>query len=528
MAPTDRSVKRKQPRLLTAEESLDSLTPWKSHVTAYFRDDPTWGPYAAADATWNTAEVNWGYTDDTDADDIVTYSAAQKKADCENFLHELTCYMPSGYIRDRVTKASNSLDKVFDYIFSFYGCKITQDTMPELMILTKNKGESHLQFFYRLLYHQRMHLMTKANEAVEDATVTEQGDRMSVSHMNLVALLWMDRIHKDLNARVRIEYGVRLKRGDSLAGMVEDIAANIPTLLKDCKTAARTETSGVDQVVLERQVQAEVKRFIRNNTKKEKTAKEPFKNEVKKKAWSSQQHCKICLAIKKKLGLTEIDSDHFYGKCPRKNLTVNKVDVKDEADDDSEQSSDENSEGITSSDGKPLFISTDIHDTHLQTNEDSEASVDSSDEELEVPEKKKRRKFSSYKKKTLKPYFYHDVMNSAAVQWLRRKFNKFEKHHSRLDTAKSPAVNVSFQRGSNNIKRATLDEGAEITCLNKAVADALQIPYRSTPSSATTAGSSSLKLAGETKESVIVKVCNTESTVYWDLGICAIVEGLSN
>ena len=40
----------------------------------------------------------------------------------------------------------------------------------------------------------------------------------------------------------------------------------------------------------------------------------------------------MCLAIKKKLGLSEIDSDHFPGKCPRKNLTVSKIMVEDDLD----------------------------------------------------------------------------------------------------------------------------------------------------------------------------------------------------
>ena len=303
----NRSVKRKQPRVLSDSETLDSLTPWKAHVKAYFRDDPTWGLFAREATRWNTSAVDWGFQPDTDAAGHVTYSADQKKADCENFLNEVTCYLPGGYIRDRITKATNSFEKVFEHIFSYYGCIVSQDTMPEFMSLTKNKSESHLQFFFRLVYHQRMHLMTLAGETVEDAAVPARGDQLTVSHMNLVALVWMDKIHRQLNSRVRVEYGVRLKRGEALSGMIEEISANIPTLLKDCKEkeTARTDVSGVDQVKFEKAVNAEVRRFFRAKGKDSSgnDSKPKFQNEPKSKPCINVSMYQ-CISVKDKRWVT--------------------------------------------------------------------------------------------------------------------------------------------------------------------------------------------------------------------------------
>ena len=93
-----RNVKRKQPRVLGNDESLDTLTPWKAHMMSYFRDDGLWGPFANPDVTWNTTEVNWGFQNVVEGGEIV-YTATQKKLDCSNFLHEITCLVVISEIR---------------------------------------------------------------------------------------------------------------------------------------------------------------------------------------------------------------------------------------------------------------------------------------------------------------------------------------------------------------------------------------------------------------------------------------------
>ena len=205
------------------------------------------------------AAANWGFQNITDGQNPpnVLMSAAQQKTDCENFLYDISSYLPFGYIRDRICKASTSIENVFEHIFSYYGCLISQDTTPDFMSLQQTKEESYLQFFYRLLYHQRLHLMTNQC-TVDDATVPAVGDRFTVSHMNLICMVWLSKINKDLLDKVRVEYGLRLKRGEALAGMVEEIANVIPTLLKDTKKeAAREDSLGVNKAHLSSKQQPE-------------------------------------------------------------------------------------------------------------------------------------------------------------------------------------------------------------------------------------------------------------------------------
>ena len=96
-------------------------------------------------------------------------------------------------------------------------------------------------------------------------------------------------------------------------------------------------------------------------------------------------------------------------------------------------------------------------------------------------------------------------MSNKSVRKLESKFEKFSAHYSRISTARSPAVMVSLQSAIEARIKAIIDEGAEMTCISRKLADRLKIRYRRTRSSATSAGSSKLQLAGETLESVTVK-----------------------
>ena len=58
---------------------------------------------------------------------------------------------------------------------------------------------------------------------VEDATVPAQGDRLTVSHINFIAMIWLIKIDPRLLPKVRLEYTIRLKRGEALASLVEKI-----------------------------------------------------------------------------------------------------------------------------------------------------------------------------------------------------------------------------------------------------------------------------------------------------------------
>ena len=120
-----------------------------------------------------------------------------------------------------------------------------------------------------------------------------------------------------------------------------------------------------------------------------------------------------------------------------------------------------------------------------------------------------------------------NVLSPSAVRKLQQKLDRLSKRINRINTAKSPTLLVSLQKKRARLK-AVIDEGAEMSCIARKTADAIGIAYRQTSDSAQGAGSSDLILAGETEEAVILRVLDVDEVVYLDLGICAVVENLTN
>ena len=84
---------------------------------------------------------------------------------------------------------------------------------------------------------------------------------MTVSHLNMIALWWMRKIHVDLNSVVRTEYAVELRNNKPLASLVPRISANVDSLLQ------RYDKSPAVNMVMEPSNQTSVLR-LRGKTNK--------------------------------------------------------------------------------------------------------------------------------------------------------------------------------------------------------------------------------------------------------------------
>ena len=73
---------------------------------------------------------------------------------------------------------------------------------------------------------------------------------------------------------------------------------------------------------------------------------------------------------------------------------------------------------------------------------------------------------------------------------------------------------------------STIDEGSEINCMDEGFAIRSNINFVPTVCMATAAGSTAMKLAGQTKENVIMAVQGTTKPVVWNLGNMVVVRNL--
>ena len=99
---------------------------------------------------------------------------------------------------------------------------------------------------------------------------------------------------------------------------------------------------------------------------------------------------------------------------------------------------------------------------------------------------------------------------------------KIQKIESNVRKEKSPSLGVTLE---NTKTLATIDEGAELNCIDETFCLQNKIKFCKTLETATAAGQNSMKLAGETLDENILRPL-LDRTVRWNLGKCVVVSNL--
>ena len=194
----------------------------------YIKQDDHYRTFLASDVQWNPNARDYGFTAETAG---LTRTARALMDDCKDFLSVLATFLPHGYLTNKLVSTTTSFEDAFSIIEEHFGLQATQESLLDLESLTKQSGESYRQFYERLLAHVRQHLLATDNVTVDGATVPRGGDKLSVSHMNMVALMWLRKIHPELITLVRTEYSLELRGNTSLAALVPRISVNVDNLL---------------------------------------------------------------------------------------------------------------------------------------------------------------------------------------------------------------------------------------------------------------------------------------------------------
>ena len=206
------------PRPLTNVETHDSLTQFKFHFNNFYRKDADFRPILRSTFTWNGTQNSYGRTPD-EGDDL------------ETLLGNVCSLLPFPYLNSRILKETRNWADVWDIIFGHYQAKPSQDSNLDFVSLEldRKNGESYLTFFERLCHHQRTHL-APAN-AVGTGPANLVNDILTVSHQNLIAMFWMQKIDQTLPAIVAVEYATELQSGIQVTALVHQIAKRADTLL---------------------------------------------------------------------------------------------------------------------------------------------------------------------------------------------------------------------------------------------------------------------------------------------------------
>ena len=203
MATTKNRIKVLPPRPLTNAETSHSLAQWKINFRQFIKKDDAFASFLKSSVRWDATKAEYGFEDGLDG-----RTPAQTSDDLQDFLHMLASYMPHGFITDRILNKSNSFDSAFSIIEESFGLLPTQETFCDFLSMNRLPNEPYRQFDERILSFVVQHLMpyqAGGVNLVDGVSVPTNGDKLSVSFMNMITLHWIQKIHPEFLSIVRTE-----------------------------------------------------------------------------------------------------------------------------------------------------------------------------------------------------------------------------------------------------------------------------------------------------------------------------------
>ena len=231
--------KAKPPRKLE-NETLESFEHWRSQFRTCYKRDPTYSTFFESTSTWDSSQKDWNQTADKvgSGATAVDRSASSKKDDLIDFLNLINSFMSHSYLQQKIVYQSKSLQDVWDFMKRSFNIEISQLSFLKMCNLSKRDSETHLAFYDRIVNCIRLHLAPKnvtvdnVSTPLPSGTDTLGGDKLSVTLLDVAALLWFDKLpHKNLSAIVEVEYSTELRNNERISSLVPKIAENIDSLL---------------------------------------------------------------------------------------------------------------------------------------------------------------------------------------------------------------------------------------------------------------------------------------------------------
>ena len=148
-------IKTPPPRPLGTSETLESLTHWKTNFRTYFKRDDGFKTFIKETATWNPSQLHYGQQTETSG---LKRTAAEMKEDLIDLLSSLAGFLPHSYLTKKLLSNTKNWTDVWNIIYDHYGVQVTQETFLDFEDCNKVAGETHRQFFERLLQHATQHL----------------------------------------------------------------------------------------------------------------------------------------------------------------------------------------------------------------------------------------------------------------------------------------------------------------------------------------------------------------------------------
>ena len=516
------TVRVPQPRLLEDTETMESLTHWWTQFRNYYRRDKYVGGFLVSTAKWNPSAVNMGFVDETDG---LKRTKADVEQDFLAFMDTLASYMRYSYITERLKTTTKCIEDVKACLFKLYDAELSQDTFLDLAKMKKSGTETPHQFFEKLSSHVQRHL-TKKNVKIDNFDSGDTGDKMTLSMMNVITLMWLEKMNPRLIDIIRLEFADEL-RNRSLYEIMPRIATLVPQLLQKGDLAAAVNRLSTEEANQEEgacsdfsQVNSSVLRFSGGQRSANGRGRHNFltNNKFKKPDFGNKKvTCFHCQNLNKELR-ADFNTNHDPDKCFRKKSSIRLLEADEE--DGEEERFDDDYENVQ---GDKIY--------NVYSNVKSSFQADTSPLQAGADPSFNNCLDFDVRRFLPKSNSCHDFPTSSFsdklvdIPDLSTKIRRVRQSAQRLAVRKAPSPSVLAQIGGKDVT-LTIDEGAELNVLNERIAIRENLEIIPTQSTATAAGNSNLKIVGQTKEDFILKVLTEKKIIPINLGRVLVVKDL--
>ena len=474
---------------------------WKIGFRQYIKRDDQYRPFLNME--WNSARANYNMAGEGETG--LKRTAEQMKNDLLDFLHILCSYLPHGYLTDRILTQSTSLLDAFKIIEESFNLLPTQESHIDFKAIKKMSSETYRQMFDRMVAFSTQHLQPAGNPAVtvEGVTVPEGGDKLTVSHLNLLALLWIDKLHPDLLSIVRTEYSKDLRNNTPLSSLVPQISQNVDHLLEKYEKSPAVNLLS-DKFPDQAEESADISRVRggggrgRGSAYRGRGGGAQYNYGGGRGAGNDSNFtggrvfCPGCFYLSKQLG-ADISFAHNASQCPRKAVTVRLLEAEDAAM--AAADANDNNEGESKA-----------HSANARSNVNHQESVKIESGNLDC----------SHSLEAKNVLNYDENKSSAAISHIKKRVDSLVK-------ATSPTLWLSINDVCTN---SVVDEGSELVCMDYSFSKKANIPIEKTQQKAKSADNKSMSIVGQSKYPLKaeVKGCNVQLTI--SLGKVVVVQNL--
>ena len=504
------------PRDVTSDETRESLTTWLEAVRNFFARDDNFVRFTLPGAVWDPNHPGGMYGFQAEGPNTkLRRPAAEVHAALLRMFSSISAFFPYSFLTRRFEQTT-SWDSIRQLILSVYNFQLNSASLLQSVeVLKRPAGENYYIYYERVLDYFLQHLVGP-NVVAGGFNTGPNGDDMSLSQNNLIALIWLQKIDARLPKLVQTEYGAELRNHTQLVTLVPRIANDMELLLSklDSVRLNMVQESFAEINVQDStsNMQDSINRVFRgrggfSNTRGGRggfnRAPGAGRGRDRQPEYEerAQLHCAHCKHLGKELGV-RIPFDHGPLTCRRRRVHVRRIpfDEYELAEVEDEETLRRQAEEQDFEGENPVSSTALSNNFLLQTSEsEPRVTVEEVDPGGVNVSESILLRVSPHS--TAENPSLISPMLSELPAGLYRVIKRVVSDLLSPTRASSPSI-LAELRGKTF--RVVIDSGAELNCISLQFAREMQIPFVPTAAEAKGAGDKDIALAGVTTADVII------------------------